>query len=120
MRDYSNFSTSSFRDDVEIQNWNYSYTNVHDSFKDFYTKLDGAVNRHAHLKRLSPKQIKLKNKPWLTPEIMKMISNRNKAFERKKRQPNNEACKRTYNELRNRVNRELKRAKKYITLIILR
>ena len=43
---------------------------------------------------------------------MKLIKNRNKAFERKKRQPNNENCKRAYNELRNRVNRELKRAKK--------
>ena len=111
-RDYSKFSTSSFRDDVEIQNWNFSYNNVHDSFKDFYNKIDGAVNRHAPLKKLTPKEIKLQNKPWLTPDILKMIKNRNKAFERKKRQPNNENCKRVYNELRNSVNREIKRSKK--------
>ena len=96
---------------LEIQNWNYLH-NVHDSFEDFYTKLDGAVNRHAPLKKLTPKEVKLRNKPWLTPEILKMIKTRNKAFERKKRQPNNENCKRIYNEFRNRVNRELKRAKK--------
>ena len=41
-----------------------------------------------------------------------MIKVRNKAFARKKRQPNNENCKRLYNLLRNRVNRELKKSKK--------
>ena len=45
---------------VSIQNWNYTHTNVHDSFKDFYTKLEGSVNRHAQLKKLTPKEIKLK------------------------------------------------------------
>ena len=41
-----------------------------------------------------------------------MIKVRNKVFARKKRQPNNENCKRLYNILRNRVNRELKKSKK--------
>ena len=44
-RDYSKFSTESFRDDVSIQNWSYSHGNVHDSFMDFYNKLEGSVNR---------------------------------------------------------------------------
>ena len=30
--------------------WIYTHNNVHDSFKDFYTKLEGSVNRHALLK----------------------------------------------------------------------
>ena len=34
-RDYSNFSSDSFQDDVSIQNWNYSHDNVHDSFSNF-------------------------------------------------------------------------------------
>ena len=46
-RDYSNFSSDSFRDDDSIQNWNYSHDNVHDFISGFYTKLDGSVNRHA-------------------------------------------------------------------------
>ena len=108
-RDYSTFSSESFRDDVSVQNWNYSHDNVHDSFKDFYTKLEGSVNKHAPLKKLSPKEIKLKNKPWLSAEILKLIKIRNKAFARKKRQHNNENCKRLYNLLRNRVNREFKK-----------
>ena len=110
-RDYFNFSNDSFRD-VSIQNWNYYHDNVHDSFSDFYIKLEGSVNRHAPLKKLSLKEIKIKNKPWLSQVIVKMIKIRNKVFARKKRQPNNENHKRLYNLLRNRVNRDIKKSKK--------
>ena len=89
IRDYSKFSNESFRD-LSIQYWNYTHENVHGLFKDFYSKLEGSVNRHAPLKKLSPKEIKIKSKPWLNAEILKMIKTRNKVFKRKKRQPNNE------------------------------
>ena len=112
-RNYSTFSSESFRDDVSIQNWIYTHNNVHDSFKDFYTKLEGSVSRHAPLKKLTPKEITSRNKPWLSVVILKMIKIRNKVFATtKKRQPNNENHKRLYNLLRNRVNREIKKAKK--------
>ena len=111
-RDYSKFSTESFRDDVSNQNWNYSHDNIHDSFMDFYNKLDESVNRHAPMKKLSPKEIITRNKPWLSTAILKMIKLRNNVFARKQRQPNNENCKRLYNLLRNRVNRKLKKSKK--------
>ena len=54
----------------------------------------------------------MKSKPWLDAEILKMIKTRNKVFKRGKRQPNNENCKRLYNLLRNRINRDLKKSKK--------
>ena len=66
---------------------------------------------------LSPKEIK--NKPWLNTIILKMIKIRNKVFHRKKRQPNNDHCKRLYNLLRNRINRELKKIKKTILRVLL-
>ena len=75
---------------MSLQNWNYSQDNVNESYKDFFTKLEGSVNRHAPLNKLSPKEIKLKSKPWLSVAILKMIKMRNKVFARKKRQPNNE------------------------------
>ena len=62
-----------------------------------------SVDRHAPLKKLTPREIKIKNKPWLSTEILKMIKIRNKIFTRKIRQPNNENCKRLYNLLRNGV-----------------
>ena len=111
-RNYSKFSSESFRDDVSIQNWIYIHNNVNDSFKDFCTKLEGSVSRHAPLKKLTPKEITSRNKPWLSVVILKMIKIRNKVFAKKKRQPNNDNHKRLYNLLRNRVNREIKKAKK--------
>ena len=42
---------------TSIQNWNYTHSNVDDSFKDFYTKLEGSVNKHAPLKKCPPKRL---------------------------------------------------------------
>ena len=104
--------SESFRDDVSIQNWNYLHDNVNDSFKDFYTKLEALVDMHAPLKKLTTREIKIRSKPWLSTEILKMIKIRNKIFARKKRQPKNVNCKRLYNLFRNRVNKEIKKSKK--------
>ena len=84
---------------------------MNDQFGDFYFKLEGCVDRHAPLKKLKPKEIKLKHKPWISSDLKKMIKFKNKYFQRKKRQPNNENVKRLYNLFRNRVNRERKKAK---------
>ena len=113
-RDYSKFDSKQFRDDISIQNWDNNLNNmsVDDDFRDFYFKLGSCVDRHAPIRELTPAEIKLKNKPWITPDINKMINIRNKLFRRKKRQPNNEEVKRVYNLIRNRVIRELKKSKK--------
>ena len=102
-------SQESFRDDVSIQNWCYSHNNVNDLFKDFYTKLEASADRHAPLKKLTPKEITIKSKQWLSTEILKTIKFRNKIFARKKMQPENENCKRLYTILRNRVSKNRKR-----------
>ena len=111
-RDYSTFSETSLREDVSIQNFNNQLDDVNDQFQDFYFKLQGCVDRHAPLKKLTPKEIKLEQKPWITNELLKMIKIKNKLFNRKKRQPNNDNVKRLYNIFRNRVNREITKSKK--------
>ena len=57
---------------------------------------------HAPIKQLTPKEVKLVNKPWITPAISKMIKIRSKSFARKKRQPNNVNIKRLYNLFRSK------------------
>ena len=111
-RDYSKFQSQQFRDDVSIQNWNSDLPNVNELFIEFHSKLQGCVERHAPLKKLSPKEIKLKTKPWIKKQISKLIKVRNKIFARKKRQPNNTNTKRLYNLFRNKVIREIKKSKK--------
>ena len=111
-RDYSKFSEKSFREDVSIQKFDNEFTNVNDQFNDFYFKIEGCVDRHAPYKKLTPKEVKLNDKPWISNELIKMINIKNKLFYRKKRQPNNENIKRLYNIFRNRVNRDLNKSKK--------
>ena len=53
-RDYSKFQSQQFRDDVSIQNWNSNRSKVNELFIDFHSKLEGCVNRHAPIKKLSP------------------------------------------------------------------
>ena len=78
----------------------------------FFWKSEGCVNRHAPIKKLNSREIKLKVKPWITPELSKMIKIKSKLFERTKRQSSNENVKHLYNIFRNKVNRELKKSKK--------
>ena len=83
-RDYSKFSANDFIDDVSIQTWNYDLDNPRDLFNDFYWRLQGCVDRHAPIKKLKPKEIRLKTKPWITPDLCRTIKTKNKLFERKK------------------------------------
>ena len=111
-RDFSKYLPSDFRDDVSIQNWNVDNIDSSILFSDFYHKLKGCTDRHAPIRKLSAKEVKLKSKPWINSDLAKMIRIKNKVFERKKRQPNNNDIKSLYNKFRNRVNKELKKAKK--------
>ena len=111
-RNYSNFSSTAFHDNVSIQKWKYDLNNSTELFSDFFWRLEGCVNRHAPIKKLNCGDIKLKVKPWITAELSKMIKIKNKLFGKKKRQPINENVKYLYNVFRNRVNRELKKNKK--------
>ena len=61
------------------------------------TKLEGSVNRHASLKKLSPKEAKVKSKPWLGAYILKLIKVRNKVFARKKTARLMKTVKQLYN-----------------------
>ena len=109
-RDFSNYSPADFRD-VSIQSWNLSNIDANCLFSDFLFKLKGCADRHAPIKKLTNNEIKLKARPWISPDLAKMIRIKNKLFRKKKRQPSNINTKILYNRFRNRVNRELKKAK---------
>ena len=121
-RDYSKFSVDNFRDDFSIQNFNVEFEDVNDQSNDFYFKIEGCANIHAPLKKLNSKETKLKQKPWISKELIKLIKIRNRLFQRKKRQPNNLNVKKLYNLFRNRINRQIKKSRKTnilkITVII--
>ena len=112
-RNYKNYSDEKFRDDVSIQVWTHPNINdVNFLAGDFIWRLDGTVERAAPIEKLNHKQIKLRLKPWITPDLKKLIRIRDNLFARKKRQPDNAHVCQVYNKARNRVTRELKRSKK--------
>ena len=86
-RDFSTFSEGSFRDDVSIQNFNNHFEDLTDKFNDFYFKLEGCVERHSPLKKLTPKEIKLESKPWIASERNKMIKIGTSSFNRRNVNP---------------------------------
>lgn len=110
-RDFSKFSGEKFRDDVSIQNWHHATNDPNLLMSDFIWRLNGCTDRHAPIKKLSPKDIKLRLHPWITPDIQKLIRLRDKLFARKKRQPENSTVQETYNQVRNRVNRAISKSK---------
>ena len=111
-RDYSKFSEEKFREDVSIQTWCHNTEDPNLLMSDFIWRLDGCAERHAPTKKLSPKEVKLKLKPWITPDIAKLIKIRDKLFSRKKRQPENKQVEEMYNRVRNKVSREMAKSKK--------
>ena len=66
-----------------MQNFNNHFEDVDDKFSDFYFKL-GVVLKDMPL---TPKEVKLQNKLWISANLSKMIKIKNKLFQRKKRQP---------------------------------
>ena len=83
-RDSSKYSPLDFRDDLSIQSWNAGIIDSSLLLSDFYSKLKGCTDRHAPIRKLSAKEVKLKSKPWINSELAKMIRIKNKLFERKK------------------------------------
>ena len=110
-RDSRNYVESNFINDVASQQWNYDSQDSNILMAEMHGKLNDCVERHKPMKRLNPKEIKTKLKPWITPEILKLIRIRDKLFARKKRQPSNDHVREVYNQARNRVNHKIKSAK---------
>ena len=78
---------------------------------DFLWRLNGCAERHAPTKKLKPKEVKLKLKPWITTDIQKMMKIRDNLFKRRKRQSDNERVIEAHKKMKNKVNREIKRSR---------
>ena len=81
-----------------------------EQFIDFHSKLEGCVDRHAPIKKLSPKEIKLKNKPWISTEISKLIKVRNTILPERKDSQTPLTIKGCI--LFRNINRDIKKSKK--------
>ena len=99
-RDYKNRNKQSFLDDLSIQNWKNDMQDAIEKYNDFIWHLEACVNRHAPIKKLNKKEIKMKIKPWITPDIQRKMTHRNRIH-----------WKTSYNKFRNSINRGMKKSK---------
>ena len=115
-RDYSTFKNDQYRDDVSIQPWmatcNNECNDTNVLTSDFVWRLDACTNRHAPVKKLSQKEIKLRLKPWITVEIRKLMKVRDCLNKRKHNDPANETVANAYKRARNRVKNEILKSKR--------
>ena len=111
-RNMKKFSAEDFRDDVAIQQWRRDTDDPSLLMSDLSWRLNGCAERHAPTEKLNPKEVKLRLKPWITPDIQNLIKVRDRLFLRKKRQPTNDHVRVVYNLARNRVTREIEKSMK--------
>ena len=111
-RDWSKYDQIKFREEVSNHQWQYDSEDPNILMSDFYSKIGGSSDKHVKVKKLSPREMKLKLNPWITQEIRKMLAIRDRLFARKKREPNNVTVEQAYKLARNRVSRKIQNSKK--------
>ena len=78
--DYSNFDEQKLIDDVVSQPGTFSDPDidVNRMFDEFHDNLAAPIERHAPLKKVSRKNLKLKSKHWVDDKIKKLIKYRDR------------------------------------------
>ena len=89
---------------------NDSNSDVNTKFNRFLSSLDELVKNHAPLKKLSKRDIKFRNKPWINGRIQKMMRIRDKILIKLKRN-NDQSVLDLYKKFRNRVTESLRESK---------
>ena len=79
-RDLKNYDKASLVADITNLNWHdileIEKGDINHSFDSFDQKVNEILNKHAPLKKLNKKQLRLQSKPWITPGIVKSIKRR--------------------------------------------
>ena len=113
--DYRNFDKDLFLDDFSTQNCINLETGNLDSnekFNDFLCRVNSCADRHAPIKKMSRKQIKLNLKPSITNKIIKMMHHRDKLFSKWNKSPVNTHIHNAYKKFRNCTRQEIRKSKR--------
>ena len=111
--DFSNLNESNLRNDfgsIDLTFLNDSALVVNAKFNRLLSILDELVQTHAPLKKLTKRDIKFRNKPWINGKIQKMMRIRDRIL-RKLKKNNNQSFIDQYKQFRNRVSVSLKESK---------
>ena len=109
-RDTKNFDRENFFLDLLSIDWN-EVINVekrdpNHSFMQYFSTINSLIDKYMPLVEMTPKEIKLKSKPWITVEILKMINEREKLHKHYIKTKNSnlrEEFHNKYKEMRNKI-----------------
>ena len=111
--DFSNLNEENLRNDfanIDLTFLNDSALDVNAKFNRLLSILDELVQTHAPLKKLTKRDIKFRNKPWINGKIQKMMRIRDRIL-RKLKKNNNQSLIDLYKQFRNRVSVSFKESK---------
>ena len=85
-RNYKNIDTDALLLDLKRINWENVLKpyegNIENTFQNFFNAIENLLDVYAPYKQLSQKELKLREKPWITKGILKAIKNKNKIQKR--------------------------------------
>ena len=81
-RSYKNFHHEEFQEELKRIDWNSSFRNknVNDQVKILLDKVNDILNVMAPIRKLSKREIKLKQNPWITQGLLKSMRDRDKMY----------------------------------------
>ena len=83
-RSSKNFDSDAFLHDYETVDWDnvidIAKNDVNFSMESFISKIDGLLDIHLPLRKVSKKEFKQKFKPWISNNLLIKIGDKNKAF----------------------------------------
>ena len=118
-RDFTNYDKTDLIGDIISINWHevmsVELADTNHSFDMFYKKITDVLDTHVPLKKLNKKEMRIRAKPWITPDIIKSIKVRDK-FLRKyiaaKELDYKNRLHIHYKTLRNRIVSDIRKSKK--------
>ena len=83
-RSYRFYNEDEFKKDLLNVNWDETFknTNADASFDTFLSIINKLLDEHAPLKKLSKREVPLKQKPWITKKIQRKMIERDKLFKK--------------------------------------
>ena len=94
---------------------NISETNVKEDVKKFISHIEELLDKYAPLTKLNNKELKQKNKPWITKTILKLIKVRHRLYNKFIKEKDIEKKEQTHKEfkiLKNSITKEIRSKKK--------
>ena len=113
-RDYKNIDANLLINDFNNTDWEilvYNEINLEIASQNLIDIIEDLFEKHVPLKKLSNRQVKYVNKPWINPELLREIRTKNQAHSKYKNNPT-AMNKEHFNILRNNVTRRIRQSKK--------